>query len=120
MKNLWIVLVSLFLFSYGMQTYAGNERKNSKGPEAIRAASATAKTKPKIKVESKAKTQNRDTAKSPPDPLEKNADMQHSMENTKNKMPVDPLEKGADKQLGKESMKNKMPPDDFGKSMQTK
>lgn len=98
MRNLWIVLVSLPLFSYGMQTYAGDERKDSKGTEAVRAASATAKTKPKIKAESKAKTQNRDTAKRPPDPLEKDADMQHSMENTK----------------------NKMPPDDFGKSMQTK
>ncbi len=109
MRNLWIMLVPLSLFAYGTQAYAGNERKDSNGPEAIRAASATAKTKPKIKVESKAKTQNRDTAKRPPDPLEKDAGMQHSMENTKNKMPVDPLEKGADKQLGKESMKNKMP-----------
>jgi hypothetical protein len=103
------MLASLSLFAYGMQASAGDERKDSKGPEAVRAASATAKTKPNIKAESKAKSQNRDTAKRPPDPLEKDADMQHSIENTKNKMPVDPLEKGADKQLGKEGMKNKMP-----------
>lgn len=120
MNNLWIVLVSLSLFSYGMQTYAGDERMDSMRPEAVRAASATAKTKPKIKAESKAKTQNRDTAKRPPDPLEKDADKQLGKENIKNKMPVDPLEKGADNQLGKESMKNKMPPDPFGKGMQTK
>jgi hypothetical protein len=96
MKNIWIVLVSLTLFSYGMQTYAGNERKNSKKPEAVRADSAIAKTNPGIKVESKANSQNLDTAKRPPDPLEKGADKQHGMENMK-----------------------KMPPDDFGKGMQT-
>ena len=120
MKNLWIVLVSLPLFAYGMHTYAGDERKDSKKPEAVRAASATAKARPKIKAESKAKTQNRDTAKRPPDPLEKDADMQHSTKNMKNNMPVDPLEKGADKQLGKESVRNKMPSDLLEKGMQTK
>jgi hypothetical protein len=117
MKNILVVLVSLILFSYGMQTYAGNERKNSMKSEAVRADSAIAKTNPGIKAESKANTRNLDTAKRPPDPLEKGADKQHGMENMKNNMPVDPLEKGAVKQRGMENMKNKMPPDDFGKGM---
>lgn len=83
MRKLWIMLVSLSLFSYCTQTYAGNERTESK-PEAVRADPATAKTKPKIKAVSKAKTPNRNTAKRPPDPLEKNADKQHAKENMKN------------------------------------
>ncbi len=98
MKNLWIVLASLSFFSYGMQACAGDEPKDSARPEGVRAASSTAKTKPRIKAEPKAKTRNRDTAK----------------------MPVDPLERGADKQLGKENVKNEMPPDPLEKSMQTK
>lgn len=95
MRNLWIVLVSLSLFSFGTQTYAKNEGKDPKKPKDDRAASASAKANKSVKADSKAKTQSRDSAKRPPDPLEK----------------------GASKQRDK---KNQMPPDDFGKGTQSK
>lgn len=91
MRNPWIWLVAIFLFSNGVQAFAGDEREVSK---------TKAKTQPNIPAESKAKT-----TRPKPDSAE---------------MPVDPLEKKTETLRNQVRVKTEMPPDDFGKSMQKK
>lgn len=91
MRNPWIWLGAIFLFSNGIQSFAGDEREISK---------TRAKTQSNIQAESKAKT-----ARPKMDSAE---------------MPVDPLEKKAEALRNQERGKTEMPPDDFGKSMQKK
>jgi len=76
MRNLWIGLVALFVGLMGIQSRASEERKEPKKAQTPRAASPSAKAKPKVQANSKAKTAlpNADGAKRPPDPSEKQAE----------------------------------------------
>lgn len=98
MKHPGIGLFLMSLFMTGMQTFASGEPKNPKKTEPARAAEPSGKAKAKAKADSKAKAapSKRDTAKRPPDPLEKQPGTQNK-ENLKPAMPVDSLEKGMNK-----------------------
>lgn len=91
MRNARIALVSLFLLTFATQASAAEERKDPKKSQTPRAAAT--KTKPRVKAESKAKTEARDTEKRPPDPLEKGAGKVRSKENPKDRMSPDDFEK---------------------------
>ena len=91
MRIAWIALISLFLFAFATQANAVDERKDPKKSQPPRAAAT--KAKPRMKAESKAKAEARDTEKRPPDPLEKGAGKVRSKENPKDKMPPDDFRK---------------------------
>ncbi len=84
MRNARIALIPLFLFTCAAQVDAAEERKDPKKSQTPGAAAT--KSKPRVKAESKAKAEARDTEKRPPDPLERGAGKVRSQENAKDKL----------------------------------